>query len=163
MSRHGLTFRVGNVVTAWTEFEIFPDAADVTEPLFVDVVVQFRITHPGCPARISHIDGGEPAEGPEGEVLDVMAHDQWGGVFYQPLPISTPGRETRIGPRPCFSRRWITPVGERRAISRQPLTVRPQGLRALRGNPALMTKEHRTCCPPIPRTSPATRPVEWKP
>jgi len=71
----------GDVVTARTEFEIFPDAADVTEPLFLDVVVQFRITVRGYDA--THDD---PAEGPEGEISDVMMRDQWSGVFYQAPP-----------------------------------------------------------------------------
>lgn len=64
MRRTGIyALNCGDVVTAWTEYEIFPDAADVTEPEYVDVEVQFRITVRGYDATFD-----DPADGPEGEI-----------------------------------------------------------------------------------------------
>lgn len=56
----------GDVVEAFTEFEVFPDAAGVTEPEYVDVAVRFRITVRGYPATFD-----DPADGPEGEIESV--------------------------------------------------------------------------------------------
>lgn len=67
--------RRGDVIVAAVECDLAKDAHDV--------LVRFRITHPGCSASHSTLTGGDPGDPPEGAIESVSIryqHRGWNGT-----------------------------------------------------------------------------------